>query len=150
MCLGTRAQLSDALEPELNGLATESQMSAHFSMIEPAPYSSMASITATCHAGLVGYTGSLAYASFPNRLFEYMALGLPVLAPVESPLIQAVIRDYGCGLTYSNSDTSSLVAAIDLLYLNPELALELGDRARVAYLDHFAWERQFDNVLRLL
>jgi len=67
--------------------------------------------------------------SLPNKLFEYLAAGLPVLSSLSGET-EAFIRDAECGLTYSPRDSAGLIAALELLLSNPELRREMGRRSR--------------------
>ena len=150
LCLGTPDDLAAAIGAQHAARLADPARLARFDLIAPVSFSQMAALTARCHAGAVGYTGSLAEASLPNRLFEYLALGLPVLGPVESPHIAAVIEQHDCGLTYRNAEPETLARVIERLYHAPDRAAAMGAQGKAAFHRQFSWESQVDAILARL
>lgn len=68
------------------------------------------------------------YAS-PLKLFEYMALGKPILAP-DSANIKEVLANGESGLLFTRDDQNSFVEALSTLCADHELRLRLGASAR--------------------
>jgi len=64
----------------------------------------------------------------PLKLFEYMAVGRPILAP-DQPPIREVIRHGYNGLLFDSNDPSDLAAKIDFLLSNQHLCRMLGENA---------------------
>lgn len=75
----------------------------------------------------------------PNKLFDYLAAGLPVLA-APMPPVEKIIRATRCGLSVEE-DPSSWGRAIDELAARPRLRSRFGSRARRASERHFSWNR---------
>jgi glycosyltransferase involved in cell wall biosynthesis len=50
--------------------------------------------------------------TIPNKLFDYMSLGLPVLAS-DVPPVQRIVTQEGCGLCYKSGDIMDLVSKIE-------------------------------------
>ena len=100
----------------------------------------MPAILRTCDAGLIAYGRRLGTDSLPNRLFEYMAAGLPVIAPTYSPEICRILREEKCGVTADFEDPSSIAAALVTLSQNPEQCRQMGQRARQAFEKRHNWE----------
>jgi glycosyltransferase involved in cell wall biosynthesis len=89
------------------------------------------------------------YAS-PLKLFEYMAAGLPIVAPRMSN-IQEVLQDGETGLLYTPEDPKALASALRRMAEDPELRERLGKAAR----DHllaggFTWDENADRILKML
>ena len=76
--------------------------------------------------------------TIPNKLFDFMAAGLPVLASDAVPTAR-IIRETGCGLVHRSRDAESIARAL-LALRNPELRALLGDAGREAILTHYHWE----------
>lgn len=150
LVLGTEPQVLSAVGRGIGRLSMDGSRRAHFSPMPSVPYAEMAAVTAGCHVGTLGYTGSLAPASLPNRLFEYMSVGVPVVGPIESPWVVQVINEHRAGSTFSNADPRTLADAIDHLYLNPSVAREMGDRGREAIGRRLSWDAQFERIWALL
>ena len=83
--------------------------------------------------------------SLPNKLFDYMAFGIPVLAP-PYPEIEKVIWDSGAGWIMTHPRVFS-----GLLYIlathNHMLHKTFGDNGRRAFLERYAWEHQAKKVV---
>lgn len=83
-----------------------------------------------------------------NKLFEYMAAGLPVVMP-DAPRWTEIIDRFGCGVAARIDDPRSIAAAIDGLASDPGRAAELGRSGRRAVLEELNWERQAPRLLSL-
>jgi glycosyltransferase involved in cell wall biosynthesis len=73
----------------------------------------------------------------PLKVFEYMASGLPVVAPA-LPRLRAILDDGQAGLLYDGSAPDALAAALDAL-VDADLRRRLGAAARVRAEQHFSW-----------
>ena len=87
--------------------------------------------------------------SSSNKLFEYMAAGLPVIAS-DIDFAREVIHRHGCGLLVSPpTDSSALAAAIQWILAHPEEADEMGRRGRRAVEAEYSWDREMGALLVL-
>jgi glycosyltransferase involved in cell wall biosynthesis len=77
--------------------------------------------------------GAPAYAS-PLKLYEYMAAGLPVVAPDQENL-REVLRDRDNALLFAPGDGDALASALNELKDDAALRARLGARARASVLD---------------
>jgi len=90
----------------------------------------------------------VAYAS-PLKLFEYLAMGLPVVAP-GTPNIREILTDGASGLLFDPDDPASFKSAALRLCEDDELRARLGRDARQLILDRgFTWESNARRVVRL-
>ena len=82
---------------------------------------------------------SLSYRySLPNKLFQYMQAGLPVVAS-DFPQVREVVDQTGAGTTVNPRDVPALAAAIARYVDAPDLGREAGDRGRRAVQERFNW-----------
>jgi glycosyltransferase involved in cell wall biosynthesis len=82
---------------------------------------------------------SLSYRySLPNKLFQYMQAGLPVVAS-DYPQVREVISDAGAGVTVDPRDVGALAGAIRAYLDDPERRAGDGRRGREAVLDRLNW-----------
>jgi len=86
--------------------------------------------------------------TIPNKLFDYMAFGKPVVASNLSP-VKRIIDQVGCGETFVSGNSKDLVRALVRAIRNPILA-EMGAKGRVAVLNHFNWDIDASRVKSLL
>lgn len=77
----------------------------------------------------------------PNKLFEYMAAGLPVVAS-NFPHWKQFIEDIGSGVMVDPKDPRAIAAAVRWLLENPVEAAEMGRRGREAVLTRYTWDRE--------
>ena len=94
---------------------------------------------------------SLTFYWSPLKVLEYMASGLPVVAPAIDRLSRIVRHDRE-GLLYDAADAHALAAALVRL-TDPALRARLGSAARDRVVAHFSWQahcRRLDAALRLL
>jgi glycosyltransferase involved in cell wall biosynthesis len=86
----------------------------------------------------------------PLKVFEYMAMSLPVVTIDIAPLNE-IVRAGQEGLLYREGDSEGLVRAIEKLVDEPELARRLGASARERVTARYSWQvhcEQLEAVLR--
>lgn len=76
--------------------------------------------------------------SYPTKIFEYMALGIPVVAS-DFPLYREVVEGNDCGLCVDPLQPESIAEAIGRLVMNPEVARRMGENGRQAVMDKYNW-----------
>jgi glycosyltransferase involved in cell wall biosynthesis len=76
----------------------------------------------------------------PNKLFEAMMLGKPLVAAAATH-IDRLVEAHGCGLVVQYGDDRALEAALGRLAADPELRRRLGSAGRQAYEACYHWER---------
>lgn len=74
----------------------------------------------------------------PLKLFEYMAAGLPVVAP-RIPRLRRLVTDEREGILYDSSDSNALALALERL-ADPALRRALGKAARERAVREFGWD----------
>ena len=74
--------------------------------------------------------------TYPNKVFDYMAAGKPVLLAIDG-VIREVIENAGAGIPVPPGDSVALANAIRSLADNPDLAHRMGKQARSYVETHF-------------
>ena len=77
----------------------------------------------------------------PNKLFEYMSAGIPVIAS-DFPLWKEIVEGSGCGLLVNPLDPEAIAEAIKWLLENPEKAETMGKRGRKAIEECYNWDKE--------
>jgi glycosyltransferase involved in cell wall biosynthesis len=86
----------------------------------------------------------------PLKIFEYMASGLPVVAP-DIPRLRRIVEDERQGLLYDASDPNGLPLALERLSDEASFRAALGAAARERVVREFSWDvhcRKLDEALR--
>jgi glycosyltransferase involved in cell wall biosynthesis len=86
--------------------------------------------------------------SQPNKLFEYMSAGIPVVAS-NFPLWRDIVEKNNCGICVDPHDPAALGAAIDALVENPARAMEMGINGRNAVIAKYNWQTEERKLLEL-
>ncbi len=81
----------------------------------------------------------------PNKLFEYMAMGKPVVVP-ESKASARVVREAGCGEIFMPGSVDSFADAILKVFEN---GTSLGQKGRNIILQKYNWELTENSLLKL-
>jgi glycosyltransferase involved in cell wall biosynthesis len=84
----------------------------------------------------------------PNKLFEYMAAGLPVVAS-NFPLWREIVEGSQCGLTVDPAQPREIAQAIDTLLQNPRLRAEMGRNGRKAAVNNYNWASESKKLTAL-
>jgi glycosyltransferase involved in cell wall biosynthesis len=92
-----------------------------------------------------GYDYELAQ---PNKLFEYMSAGLPVIAS-DFDLWREVVEGNNCGVTVDPTSPQDIANAVDYLLTRPDLRRQMGENGRRAVLESYNWRTESQKLLRL-
>ena len=84
--------------------------------------------------------------ALPIKLFEYMSVGIPVIAS-DFELWKPYVLDVGCGLMADPQDPKSIASKIDYLLSNKEEASEMGERGRKVAYEKYSWSSQAETLL---
>lgn len=99
-------------------------------------------------AGLAPYKPYSTF-SLPNKPFEYMAGGLPVISSIEGEL-EELLAEHRCGVTYKAYDVESFCAAIRMLYGNEQERKAMGARGRALLERDFESSKVFERAEQFL
>lgn len=106
------------------------------------PWREMMSYTMCCDAGLTLDTDTCLNQrySLPNKLFDYIAAGIPVIA---SPLpeVSALVSNYGCGIVLDEVSPRAIADALTRLRDDRVCLSDLKAAAAIA-ADDLCWEKE--------
>ena len=104
------------------------------------------------HQSVAGIVTFLPYPNHvnaqPNKLFEYMSSGIPVIAS-RFPLWQSIIERHGCGICVDPENSEEIAEAITYLISNPEQAKSMGNKGRKAVENIFNWKKEEEKLVAL-
>ncbi|MGP8321586.1 MAG: glycosyltransferase family 4 protein [Methanosarcinaceae archaeon] len=84
----------------------------------------------------------------PNKLFEYMACRIPVIAS-DFPEIHKVVDESNCGILVDPTNIQEITDAILWLLEHPEEAEQMGDNGRKAVEETYNWENMEKRLFKL-
>jgi glycosyltransferase involved in cell wall biosynthesis len=84
--------------------------------------------------------------SYPIKMFEYMAAGLPVIAS-NFPLWNEIIKNENCGISVDPLNPEEIGNAINWLAENPKEALAMGKNGRKAIIEKYNWENEAETLV---
>lgn len=88
------------------------------------------------------------YESYPTKMFEYMALGIPVITS-NFPLYREVIENYHCGICIDPESPQAIADAIEYLNGNQLEFQEMGNNGRMAVMEKYNWKTEAKKLLTL-
>ncbi len=83
--------------------------------------------------------------SYPTKIFEYMCMGIPVLAS-NFPLYKTIVEDLNCGYCVDSRVPAEVAKAIRRTIEDPVLAANLGENGRTAVAERFNWSNEFKKL----
>lgn len=139
-----------AFRSHLQQLAADINVTGQVAFLPPVAYDEVARFTVGADLGHGLYepahVNNLYIATASNKLMEYMAAGIPLLAS-ERPGLRALVERYDCGLTADESDPVSIAAAVNTLLGDPQRARQMGANGARAFEEEFRYDKQFAPVL---
>lgn len=85
--------------------------------------------------------------SYPTKLFDYMALGLPVVTS-DFALYQQIVEQHQCGFCIAPDNAAALAKTLTWLIENHSEAQEMGKRGRQAVENEYNWQLEAQELLR--
>jgi len=135
---------------EYKELLADSGLDDRVTFFDAVPFDRMMRYTAASDIGMIPLIAnclSYRYAA-PNKLFEYMMVGLPVVVS-DLPEMARVVNEEGIGsLIAEPIDPASIADAVTrLLKTGPVELASMGVRAREAVLERYNWEFERERFL---
>lgn len=88
------------------------------------------------------------YIGLPNKLFDYMICGLPVIAS-DFPEIHKVVAKNKCGILVDPMDVEEISKAIQYLFFHQSKAKEMGNMGQIAVKKHYNWGKMEEKLFDL-
>ena len=139
--------------PEMERLRAHAATDRRLVLLGRQPYREIGGIVAGAIAGLVPIGDpngrSLSSGLAPLKLFETLACGVPAIVS-DLPFQSGLIRDNDIGLVVPVDDGPALASAVAQLSRNPELARQMGERARTFAVAEHSWDRRADDTAHFM
>lgn len=104
-------------------------------------------IISKCHIGLAVLSATPNHIrSYPTKMFEYMAMALPVVVS-DIQLYKAIIDEIKCGIYVDPDKPDELSKAIKWILDNPHEAQLMGDNGKNAVVQKYNWSVQAKELL---
>lgn len=136
-------------EREMKDLAARRGVAANVKFLAWVPYEEKERLSSQASMGVITY---LPYSNntscLPNKLFDYMLVGLPVIAS-NFPLYREVVEPDRCGLIVDPSKPEEIARAMEYLMEHPQEAREMGARGRKAVVEKYHWEQESERLLQI-
>ncbi len=84
--------------------------------------------------------------ALPNKMFEYMSAGVPVIAS-DFNYWKDIIEKHKCGICVDPTNPVQIADAIKFVTENDEAASEMGSNATKAIKEKFNWDTQVEKLL---
>jgi glycosyltransferase involved in cell wall biosynthesis len=88
--------------------------------------------------------------SIINKHGDYAMAGLPVVSTQENPEYIQLLEQYEAGFTCDNSDAREIADKIEMLYLNKDLRLKMGENSRRMGKEKFDRDETYAPILHLI
>lgn len=135
------------LHDQLAGQVAQRGLEARVRIIDAAAPDEVLEFTRGADLGVIPYrpVGLNNTYTTPNKLFEYLSVGLPI-AGSRLPELTRFIESLGIGATFDPRDPRDIAATIDRMLADPELLRRMRVNA-LAARERFVWEVQAEALL---
>ena len=105
------------------------------------PYTGVGEAIRHSHAGLILFRDCLTntLAGPPNKLFNYMNAGLPVLS-IAFPEMRRILGEEECGVLIGDQSVDAIVHGIETLLESGERLQAMGEAGQRAVRERYSWE----------
>lgn len=137
------------LEDELRDQIAREGLAGRVHLVPRATPAELPALTAGADVGIIPYrpVGLNNTFTTPNKLFEYIAAGLPV-AGSRLPELVRFLEGLGLGVTFDPGRPTDIASAVNRLLSDDDLRAGMRERA-LEVRERFTWERQADTLLSI-
>jgi glycosyltransferase involved in cell wall biosynthesis len=137
-------------QSQLEELIVSEKVAERVKILPPVLYEELLGWTASADIGLIVYAPDLSpnvRMCLPNKLFEYLMAGIPVLAS-KLDAVEEVIESYGVGQVVSSLDPADVGTAITAM-LDDRITLDRMRRNALYAAQHeFCWEKEKQRLIQ--
>jgi glycosyltransferase involved in cell wall biosynthesis len=131
----------------LQAMMREMGIDQHVFWLGWVPHTQLPRYLKACRVGVVPhYTSDHVNTTIPNKIFDYMGCGLPVLASDAKPMMR-ILEQEMCGRTFASGDASQLAKTLLGMRGREE---EFAANGRRAVLEKYNWREDSKRLLQLV
>jgi glycosyltransferase involved in cell wall biosynthesis len=141
----------EGIQPQLEALIHSERVTDRVKIVPSVPYAEILDWTASANIGLIIYAPDHSLnvkMCLPNKLFEYLMAGLPVLAS-QLDAVADIINTYDVGQIVSSLRPTDIAAAINTLVGNPLAYARMRRNALIAAQQELCWEKESHRLIHL-
>ncbi len=130
----------------LRKLRTELKMENHVELLGWVTPNEIPALIAASDIGIIPHHATEhKNTTVPNKLFDYMVCGKPVIVSSAKPL-KRIVNEEKCGLVFEAEDVDSFIETVMQMIGNASVMKQFGERGREAVRKRYNWDRD-SNVL---
>ncbi len=136
---------------ELEALAVKESVADRVKIIPPVPYAELLEWTASADIGLAVFSPDYSLSvrwCLPNKLFEYLMAGLPVLA-TSLDAVADLLKSYDVGQVVPSFTPVDIAAAINAMLADHAALDRMRRNALKAVRGDLCWEKERQRLIRL-
>jgi glycosyltransferase involved in cell wall biosynthesis len=144
-------EASEAILSELGALIANEKVADRVKIIPPVPYEELLDWTASADIGLIIYSPDRSLnvrMCLPNKLFEYLMAGLPVLVSQLDAVVE-IVETYDVGRIVSSLAPADIAAAINRMLADTVALTHLRRNALNVAHQELCWEKESNQLIRL-
>ncbi len=141
---------SDSFEDEITSMVQNFKLTDNIHFLGKVPYEKVAEYLFTAKIGLLNYLPiPNNIHGLPNKLFEYMAAGLPVIAS-NFDNYREVLEETQAGLLVDPTKPGEIADAIIFLLKDKKKMSQLGQNGQIAIQKKYCWEKETEKLFRAI
>lgn len=139
---------SGAYEPALRRIAAEEGVRELVIFVGRVPFAEVHAYVQKSDLGLIPHRNNdFINTTIPNKLFQYMALGKPLLVSNAKPLAR-IVGECGCGFIFESGNPADAACKILQAYAARHDA-RIGENGRRAVAEKYNWDKAVQPLLEL-
>ena len=128
------------MEPKLRALARELNVEENLLLPGWVDQRDVPSLIAEADIGMIPHLlTEHTDTTIPNKIFDYMAQGKPLVV-TQCATLKQIVEECGCGRVYADRDPEALAAAVATL-ADPGVRAALGEAGRRAVHERYRWDQ---------
>ncbi|HZO76180.1 MAG TPA: glycosyltransferase family 4 protein [Ktedonobacteraceae bacterium] len=141
----------EGLQPQLEALVHELGVANRVKFVPPVPYIELLAWTSSADIGLIAYSPGRSQnvrLCLPNKLFEYLMVGLPVLVS-QLDAVSELINTYDVGRVVPSLEPEEVGAAINAMLADRDECERMRHNALRAAQNDLCWEQESQTLVQL-